>query len=364
MMSVVPEITHHIVFRRPGSFAGWPANYGLWSWGDEILAVFAVGSVGPKGEIHELDRTSPFVPTQARSTDGGMTWVTETFMARVPGGYSLSADEHLEQRLRVGRKLTPSDLQPSPVQIDFLDPETILMCARTSLSGNAVSWFYISRTRGKSWDGPYAFTGLDLPIAARTDIVPLSASEALFMLTTTKVDGSEGRTFCARTRDGGRNFEFIGFIGDGPEGFRIMPSSQRMADGLIVTATRSKGADSERGWIEVYVSHDEGLSWACRGVAAGDTGVEGNPPALALLSDGCLALAYGSRTRPFGLRIRTSDNAGETWSEEFVVRSDAGTLDMGYPKIVKSGETLVVVYYFNDGPGQERYIAASRVMGL
>lgn len=166
---------------------------------------------------------------------------------------------------------------------------------------------------------PLRFTGLDLPIAARTDIVPLSASEALFMLTTTKVDGSKGRTFCTRSRDGGRNFKFVSFIGDDPEGFRIMRSSQRMADGLIVTATRCKGSDSERGWIDVYVSHDEGLSWTCRGVAAKDTGVEGNPPASALLSDGRLALSYGSRTRPFGLRIRTSDTAGETWSAEFVV---------------------------------------------
>lgn len=71
--------------------------------------MFAVGKVGPKGEIHELDRTSAFFPTQARSRDGGMTWVAEAFVGRVPDGYSLSADEHLEQRLKVGRKLSPAD---------------------------------------------------------------------------------------------------------------------------------------------------------------------------------------------------------------------------------------------------------------
>jgi len=68
-----------------------------------------------------------------------MTWVAEAFLGRVPGGYSLSADEHLEQRLKVGRKLSPADSQRLPVQIDFLDTETSLMCARTGLSGAATS---------------------------------------------------------------------------------------------------------------------------------------------------------------------------------------------------------------------------------
>jgi hypothetical protein len=26
-----------VVFREPGRFGGWPANHGIWSWGDEIV---------------------------------------------------------------------------------------------------------------------------------------------------------------------------------------------------------------------------------------------------------------------------------------------------------------------------------------
>jgi hypothetical protein len=62
--------------------------------------------MGPKGEIHELDREHPFKPCQARSLDGGITWKPETFHGNVPGGASLSADEHLEIELKV-RKATP-----------------------------------------------------------------------------------------------------------------------------------------------------------------------------------------------------------------------------------------------------------------
>ena len=38
--------------------------------------------------------------------------------------------------------------------IDFTDPEMIVMCARTGLADGAVSWFYVSRDRARTWQGP------------------------------------------------------------------------------------------------------------------------------------------------------------------------------------------------------------------
>ncbi len=34
---------HVMVYHRPGQFAGWPANHGIWCWGDEILVGFSAG---------------------------------------------------------------------------------------------------------------------------------------------------------------------------------------------------------------------------------------------------------------------------------------------------------------------------------
>jgi hypothetical protein len=357
------SFTHHDVFRREGAFAGWPANYGLWSWGRELLTVFAVGKMGARGEIHELDRDHPFVPCQARSLDGGCQWRIEDFDGRLPGGPSLSADEHLENDLKIRPRVrVHDDLAALERPVDFLDPETIAMCARTGLSRDSVSWFYISRSRGRHWDGPFAFQGLELPVAARTDIVPLGTADALFILTTTKSDGKEGRTFCARTRDGGRTFEFVSFVGDEPDGYRIMPSSIRLTDGAIITGTRCADAAGNNGWIEMFTSYDEGASWKALGVAVENTGRGGNPPALSQVDDGRLILVYGSRDAPFGIRMRSSGSRGRTWSEETVIRDDGGTPDIGYPKIARtSGGGLVVVYYFNAGEGRERYIAASTI---
>jgi hypothetical protein len=313
------------------------------------------------GEVHELDREQSFKPRQARSLDGGVTWSVEPFNGLLPGGASLSADEHLEIEMQIRPHLNPArDLEVLREPIDFLDAETIVMCARTGLSKSSVSWFYVSRNRGQRWQGPYAFSGLGMPISARTDIVALGHREALFMLTTAKSAGQEGEVFCARTHDGGRSFDFVGFVGHEPEGYRIMPSSVRLPDGLIVTATRCADRNG-RGWIEVFNSSDGGR-WTAAGVAVDNTGHYGNPPALTWLGEGRLALAYGCRDEPFGMRMRLSTDGGMSWNEEVILRDDGGTSDIGYPKaVVSSSGDLLLVYYFNDGAGLERYIAASRV---
>ena len=37
-----PKVHHHVtVYREKGRYGGWPANYGVWSWGDEILVGFS-----------------------------------------------------------------------------------------------------------------------------------------------------------------------------------------------------------------------------------------------------------------------------------------------------------------------------------
>ncbi|MBX5154759.1 exo-alpha-sialidase [Rhizobium lentis] len=356
------QFRHIEIYRRQGEFAAWPANYGLWSWGEEIVVVFARGKLGAKGELHELDRDYPFVPWQARSLDGGLTWMDEPFCGRVPGGLSLSADEHLNADLKIRPHLSVrDDLGRLDEPIDFLDPETIVMCARTDVEGDAVSWFYVSRDRCLTWQGPYRFTGLHLPISARTDIVPLGREHALFMLSTSKEDGSEGRVFCARTADGGRSFVLQGFVGPEPEGYSIMPASVALSGGAMLTLTRCMGRGGGKGWIEAFTSDDEGKTWTWKGCIVGDTGSNGNPPALGRI-EGMLLLVYGYRDPPFGIRMRMSFDDGQTWGAEKVIRGDGGTADLGYPRMVKRGEgSLLAVYYFNDGDREERYVAASIV---
>ena len=38
------EVVRHVdAWRKPGRYGGWPANHGIWSWGDEIVVGFQLG---------------------------------------------------------------------------------------------------------------------------------------------------------------------------------------------------------------------------------------------------------------------------------------------------------------------------------
>ncbi len=48
------SVQHVTVYGAAGRFAGWPANHGAWSWGNEILVGFSLGyhkDLGKKGTI-------------------------------------------------------------------------------------------------------------------------------------------------------------------------------------------------------------------------------------------------------------------------------------------------------------------------
>ena len=70
---------HVTVYKEKGRYAGWPANYGLWWWDDEIMAVFTVGYYDEEVGFHKRDRSRPFVVTLARSLNGGESWNVEEF---------------------------------------------------------------------------------------------------------------------------------------------------------------------------------------------------------------------------------------------------------------------------------------------
>ena len=359
---------HVIVYRRDDRYAGWPANYGLWAWGDELVLGFVVGHPRPEGRFHARDRERPFCTMQARSLDGGRTWSTEPLTAPAPGGRALSADEHMLPELGLNSALKQG-LAPMPAvpqePLDFSAPELALLCARTGLGSGTRSWFYASYDRCHSWQGPYILplfgqTGIE----ARTDYLLEDARTCTLFLTAAKTDGDEGKgVFCARTVDGGRTFALRSWVATSEEGYVIMPSSVRLSPETIVTAVRThEGGVFDQGqhWIDLHRSDDDGLTWRHLARPVPDTGMGGNPPAMLRLQDGRLCLTYGYRAEPYGIRARLSDDEGMTWDEELILRDDAGSHDLGYPRTIQRPDgTLVTAYYYNDRPGGAAYIAAT-----
>ncbi len=353
-------ISHSIFYTQPHTFAGWPANNGAWAWGDELLVGFTVGAyvIQPGHRIAE-----PYANLLARSLDGGKTWTTEN-----PVNF-------------VGRMSSKSQLN-SP--IDFSHPGFALRVFSTAYHGceDPEGGFFYSLDRGQSWQGPHPFTGLipqveefyqnqspvfhppssvAIELTPRTDYLVESSDQLLIQLSVRQADawGSD-RVFSARTRDGGRSFDFISWMVPPTDPYRgVMPSTARLSDGRLVSAVRRRNMEYPDGWIDCYYSSDQAGSWIFLS-KVGDCGeANGNPPALVLLPDGRLACAYGNRTKRQML-LRFSLDGGESWGDEMIIRQGDIFNDFGYPRLlVRADGSLVLFYYWADAELPEQHITAT-----
>lgn len=348
-----PKVIKHLtVYGEAGRYGGWPANHGIWAWGNQIVVGFSAAYyqwLGP--DRHPYDRSRPEEPYLARSLDGGETWSIEPTPSLVPpeGMYTASGPG--------GRaaKLTEA--------IDFSQPG-FCMTFRMADAQKGRSWFFYSYDRGRNWKGPFDFPMLGrTAIMVRTDYIVNGKRDAMVFLTASKAAGGEGRTFMARTTDGGLGWEFVAWTAPDPgPGFTIMPSTVRLSKTDLITAVRHE--DSQRkgpNWIDVYASHDDGNTWRYLNRPAPDTGDHsGNPPSMVRLRDGRIALTYGHRSPPFEIRGRLTADGGKTWGKEIVLRGDAGAWDIGYTRTVQREDgKLLTAYYWATEPMRERTIQAT-----
>ncbi len=66
-----------LVFHEAGRYGGWPANHGIWSWGNEILVGFESGYFKFNDHRHSIDWDRPAEHALARSKDGGKSSTIE-----------------------------------------------------------------------------------------------------------------------------------------------------------------------------------------------------------------------------------------------------------------------------------------------
>jgi len=226
------EVHHVKVYAEPGRFGGWPANHGLWAWGNEVLVGFSAGyyrDLGP--DRHHIHRGKPEEHLLARSRDGGETWTIENPAAQ---GALIPAGTALHGVARPGLKERP--WRESPGGIDFSHPDFALTLRMTDVHAGP-SRFYYSIDRGHSWEGPF---GLPLfgqvGVAARTDYLVDGPQDCLLFLTASKPNGREGRPFCARTTDGGRTWDPEIVLRDDGGGRDVgYPRTVQRPDGKILT---------------------------------------------------------------------------------------------------------------------------------
>ncbi len=330
---VVDDARHLKVFYEKGRFAGWPANNGIWQWGNEILVGFNLGYLAPPEEkgLHQIDSVRPRSSMLARSLNGGETWSVSE--AGYPEG----------------------ELQSFPTDILF-DASGFALNARGDRA-------FISLNRGGSWRGPFRLPFADLHLRARTDYQVIGPKDLMLFLTAQKTNDREGRPFCARTRTGGKYWNQFSWIGpEPPTGYSIMPSSIRLPNGdLLVALRRRDNNPTQHNFIELFRSRDGGLSWQWLANPVKENGVySGNPPSIVRLADGRICITFANRNEPHTIRAVFSSDNGKTWGLQYVLRSGAGEPDIGYTRTVQRLDgKLVTAYYWLDEPRTERYIAAT-----
>lgn len=337
---------HVVVYKERGKFAGWPANQGIWSWGNEVVVGFQQRVFERKEQGHAMKVDIAPVELQARTLDGGETWSVEQ-----PPSLALPVGEEYEHfSVSDGPKVTAC-----PGGVDFQHPD-FAFAGRMSRNPPVDSRFYYSYDRCKTWNGPYRFPRLDgQGTAARTDYLVNGKHDLYFLLAVAKADGEQGRVVLAHTTDGAKTWSLVSHVGPEPKGndYAIMPSTVRLNSQTLVSAIR------HRGFIELYRSTNNGKSWDFAGTPVEKTG-KGNPGSLTRLRDGRLVLTYGYRAEPFGMRARISENGGKDWGPDLILRQDGGSDDIGYPCTVQRPDgKLLTVYYYNTDINEERYIAAT-----
>ncbi len=332
----VEVVEHGVIFFEEERFAGWPANAGMWSWGDEIVCGFSLGyyKKHPLGG-HDIDSDRPSVNRQARSLDGGRTWTIE-----IPDYLQESGEERPVAELAA--------------PVDFSNPDLAVR-----LRSNRV---YYSTDRARAWSGPHPLPTFGRPgLLARTDYIVEGSRRLTAFVTAEKEGGDEGQPLCIRTEDGGMTWNLVGWIGPQPPesyGYAIMPATLALPGDAYLSMIR-RGAvfdGKRRWWLEAFLSPDDGVSWHL--LAQPNIDNAGNPATLTRLANGDIAMTYGWRTSPYGIRARISSDNGQTWSDESILRADGASWDIGYPRTIQRTDGLcLTTYYYHSEEHKERFIA-------
>ena len=342
---------HVVVYDEAGRYAGWPANGGFWMWGDNLAVSFECGWFKDKPDWedgHARDGSRGNEDVVAHSNDGGLTWTHKTYSA-------LSSDD--------GMVLLTEEMDFSREGFGF------------KCQG---SRFYYTYDYGQSWAGPFKLNIQGRPfdddsIESHTCYLVMGKKEGYFFFGV-EPDGAEDRFYCSKTTDGGKSFQFVGWISpsieDAPKYERwAVYSAVEVEKGHLVAALRRKinkrsGKIKRLNWIDVYESKDAGRTWKFLSKVA-DTDVvnsdfNGNPPSVIKLQDGRLAVTYGFRGRPTAMCAKLSNDNGRTWSEPIILRRGSRNWDFGYSRSLQRADSKVItVYYWATPEHRNQYIAAT-----
>jgi hypothetical protein len=210
------------------------------------------------------------------------------------------------------------------------------------------AYVHISHDNGYTW-------GLTVPV----DIAPyqgafspkgaieLSSGDIILALGSHDHDPLAA-SFIVRSTDKGRSWQKPIEAARVPGRVFSEPSVVATRSGKLLLMSR----EETTGYIYQSESLDGGNTW----LPARQLPLWGYPTHAIRLMDGRLLIIYGRRKAPFGIRAAVSEDEGQSWGEEIIIRDDLPDTDwgfnLGYPSVIEYAPgKLFTAYYGEDTDG-------------
>lgn len=126
------------------------------------------------------------------------------------------------------------------------------------------------------------------------------------------------------------------------------PSVVQTQSGKLLLMSR----DEVTGYIYQSESLDGGFTW----FSPNQLPFWGYPAHAIRLMDGRILIIYGRRKEPFSIRAAVSEDEGQSWGREIIIRNDLADssqgLNLGYPSVIEyEPGKLFTAYYAEDTDG-------------
>jgi hypothetical protein len=369
------------------TYCGHPRQSGMFYFGSgEIVVMHSHASSryeAPEDVSHSF--TTGYASRASillqRSMDGGKTWPTEHDATIWKESRPL--EEKRDMLANAGQVWRKNE-----VRIDLISPDSAYYFARAATGPAGPDGLptlecrpFYSNDRGETfWIAENPVLSPAGYTEVHRDGHPLVVCPDGTLLGAMSVGGQEGSAVALYgSDDNGLTWEFLAQIATDPTGkgrstyagLTLLPSGRLQCYMLNIGGIRNA--------IQMAHSDDGGYSWseprpivawgsspwaARRATDASKAGVHYRSSWPMRLRDGRTVVLFGRRKPPFGIGLIVSEDDGETWSTEAVVRDDGSGPDLGYPVATEldDGRIFTAYYFMEDdgnGFGGTRFIAGS-----
>lgn len=353
------EATHGIVYRNDSEFNSHPFLGGFWRTGDgSLLLAFMSADCNyenPSDVHHDNITTRRRRMRTIRSFDSGVTWDAGAI------GTVFETPEQPGDAVAEAGQTPLSEANDADVLIATGSSPAILV-------PDAKTWMRISTDGGRSWRPSTKLPMFKLAsLSGHGSVTRRQDGLWLAALTACSQDGWTRRPVFYGSWDG-LTWTFLSFITpanqdnevDAPNvtnprfgAHRYMyPRPIPLRDGRLLISVRSQRDPTSALWTEIYESHDGGRTSRFLS-RVNDWGAPGD---VVQMADGRIVCVYGYRLAPYGIRYRVSHDGGKSWGDEVILRTDGGSWDLGYPRVIEhSPGRLLAVYYFNSATDKVQF---------